>query len=206
MFGHPWAWALFTLVALGLPAFAWYWRTPPALPHLAPVPGFSLVDQLGQPLSTLELRGQVVIYDFIFTRCPDACPLLTSKAAWLQQELPARPMGGVPITLVSITVDPGYDVPEVLAAYADRYGADPARWHFLTGPVPMVRQVLDGFQALAEADAQDFGPGEVPRIAHSERFMLSDAEGALRGLYPSDEEGLMKLRHDAIGLARAGGA
>lgn len=203
MFGRPWAWALFAVLVLGLPAFSLWWRTPPDLPRYAPAPGFSLVDQTGADRSTLEMRGEVTLVNFIFTRCPDVCPMLSSKAARLLQELPARPVGGATIRMVSITVDPRYDTPEVLAEYGSRWSADPERWRFLTGDPETVSQVIAGFQQLAERGPD--GPGGIPNIAHSERFLLIDAEGVVRGFYASDEDGLEQVLRDTLRLARAGG-
>ncbi|NOY27191.1 MAG: SCO family protein [Oligoflexia bacterium] len=202
MFRHPLAWALSALLVLGLPALVVYWRTPPNLDRFDPLPGFSLTDQQGATLTSLDLRGKVVLIDFIFTRCPDQCPLLTSKAAALQRALPDRPFGGVPIDLVSITVDPAYDKPAVLAEYADRYGADPSRWHFLTGDPDAIHQVITDLQQVADKTGET---GGVPKIAHSERFLLIDAQGVVRGFYDSDEDGLQRLRQDALSLARSGG-
>ncbi|MCK6502892.1 SCO family protein [Myxococcota bacterium] len=204
MFERRWAWALFAVLVLGLPAFAVYWRTPPALEHYSPLPGFALVDQQGQVVTSLDLRGQVLLVDFIFTRCPDVCPLLSSKAAWLQRNLPAHPLGGAPIHILSLTVDPAHDRPEVLAEYAARYDADPARWSFLTGEEEQVRQVLADLQQVAEL-VDPGQEGEAPSIAHSERFLLVDAAGSVRGFYSSDEQGMLDLRRDALRLARSGG-
>lgn len=204
MFERPLAWLAFALLVLGLPAFAVYWRTPPALDHYSPLPGFSLLDQQGQVVTSLDLRGQVLLIDFIFTRCPDVCPLLSSKAAWLQRNLPDRPLGGVPLRIVSLTVDPAHDRPEVLAAYAARYQADPTRWSFLTGEEEQVRLVLADLQQVADR-IEPTVEGAAPAIAHSERFLLVDATGSVRGFYSSDEEGMLALRRDALRLARAGG-
>lgn len=202
MFGRPLAWLGFTLLILGLPAFTVYWRTPPSLEHYAPMPGFSLLDQQGRETTSLDYRGHVVLVDFIFTRCPDVCPMLTTKAAWLQRSLPARPLGGAPISLISVTVDPAYDRPEVLAAYAQAYDADPDRWRFLTGEPEAIQLLMADFQQVADLTGEVDG---VPQIAHSERFLLIDGGGIVRGFYPSDEDGLLRLRSDALRLARAGG-
>lgn len=203
MFGRPLAWALFALVVLGLPTLALWWRTAPDLPRYAPAPSWDLVDQSDTPRSTLELRGQVYLVNFIFTRCPDVCPMLSSKAARLLEQLPEQPLGGVPIRMVSVTVDPSHDTPQVLAEYAARWQADPARWFFLTGEPDRVRAVIDGYQQLADRGPD--GPGGIPNIAHSERFLLIDADGVIRGFYRSDDGGLDQLRRDATRLARAGG-
>ncbi len=68
--------------------------------------------------------------DFIYTTCPGPCPLITAGMAKIQNAVANDPH----VQLVTFTVDPQTDTPAVLAKYADKYGADPNRWWFLTGP------------------------------------------------------------------------
>ncbi len=204
MIGRGWPWILFALLLLVPPAAWTAWTWPPDLPRYAEAPAWELVDQAGAPRSATELHGQVTIVDFIFTRCPDVCPLMTSKLAWLQRNLPDHPFGGVPIRAVSISVDPSFDRPEVLADYGARYGADFSRWAFLTGTPDQIRALLAAFQLAADAVAEPGDP--IGKIAHSERLLLIDSTGRVRGFYHSDNEGLEQLRHDAGRLARAGGS
>src|SRR6185369_16501073 len=110
----------------------------PALPVLGTVPAFSLTERGGAPLTQNDLRGKVWVADFIFTRCPDVCPLLTSRMRDLQKTLDeAR----ADVTLVSFTVDPGHDTPQVLQAYATAHGAGPG-WSFATGDRNVVSGLL----------------------------------------------------------------
>jgi protein SCO1/2 len=103
----------------------------------APLPEFRLTDQSGRAVRTTDLRGQVVAIDFIYTRCPlpDVCPRLSANFAMLQRRF------GDKITLLSVTVDPDYDTPAILAEYARRWSAGPA-WHFLTGDVAPLAAAL----------------------------------------------------------------
>ena len=96
----------------------------------APLPDFALTDQNGRTLRLADLRGKVVAIDFIYTRCPlpDVCPRLSANFAMLQRRF------GNAVTLLSITVDPDFDTPEVLRDYARRWTAGPD-WHFLTGDI-----------------------------------------------------------------------
>jgi protein SCO1/2 len=110
---------------------------------LGRVPAFKLVDQRGQQVTDKDLWGSVWIANFVFTRCPSVCPLLTAKFHSLQQQL--KSVNGV--RFVSISVDPEYDTPAVLDAYASRFQADPARWQFLTGPLKDIeRTIVQGFK------------------------------------------------------------
>jgi protein SCO1/2 len=96
-----------------------------------PAADFALTDQDGQPFTLSSLRGKVVLLDFIFTRCPGPCPLLSLKFAQLQKQLGDRL--GKEVMLLSITIDPRHDTPEMLKEYAHRYSANLAGWKFLTG-------------------------------------------------------------------------
>jgi len=165
------------------------------LPVLGTVPAFTLTAGDGRPMSADDLRGQVWIADFIFTRCPTQCPMLTTNMAKLQAALPADRSGAV--RLVSFTVDPGHDTPEVLRAYAERFGADGSRWAFLTGDREALYALIrDGFH-LAVAEE----PGREGMITHSDRFILVDRDLRIRGYYSgSDPEGNARVVRDAARL------
>jgi protein SCO1 len=109
---------------------------PPAKQKLQigePLPEFTLTDEHGRTVRLADLRGKVAAIDFIYTRCPlpDVCPRLAANFAALQRRF--RDRIGSNLVLLSVTVDPEYDTPAVLADYAKRWGADPHGWHFLTG-------------------------------------------------------------------------
>jgi protein SCO1/2 len=117
--------------------------TPPSnqLAIGAMVPDFALTDQAGRAVRLSDFRGRVVAIDFIYTRCPlpDVCPRLSANFAWVSRRAAAD------VTLLSITLDPLYDRPEVLATYARRYQADGERWRFLTGSTEQIRDVAGLF-------------------------------------------------------------
>jgi protein SCO1 len=139
------------------------------------------------------------VADFIFTRCPDVCPVLTARMRDLQKTLDAN---RADVTLVSISVDPGHDTPEILRDYATQHGAGPG-WHFVTGPRDALAALLrDGFHVAFADDGPETGP-----ITHSDRFVLVDADLRIRGYYHgSDPADLERLADDARHLApsRAG--
>jgi protein SCO1/2 len=103
-------------------------------------PAFRLTDQSGKPLALADLRGKVVLLDFVYTHCPGPCPVLTGLHADLQRSL--GPALGQRVHFVSITLDPARDTPEALAAYARARGADLSTWSFLTGPPDQVADVV----------------------------------------------------------------
>ena len=162
------------------------------LPVLGTVPAFALTERSGQPLRAEDLAGRVWIADFVFTRCPDVCPALTARMARLQ---PAGD-GNDTVRLVSFSVDPVHDTPEVLRAYAERAGAR-GDWLFVTGARDAMAALLrDGFRVAFADD----GPPTSP-ITHSDRFVLVDRQLRIRGYYHgSDPDDVDRLARDASDL------
>jgi protein SCO1/2 len=128
---HPGARVAFTLEIGKQHSVARNIRRTPGADVEIPAPKERL--QIGDAVPFLdEYRGKVVAVDFIYTRCPlpDVCPRLSANFAAMQ-----RRFGDADVMLLSVTVDPEYDTPAVLAAYARRWGADPRHWRFLTSNV-----------------------------------------------------------------------
>jgi protein SCO1/2 len=162
-----------------------------SLPAFGVVPDFTLTDQNGAPFSSSSaLRGQVWVADFIFTNCQGPCPRMSSQMHEVQKALAG--MDGV--RLVSFTVDPDRDTPEVLAAYSRRFLAEPGRWFFLTGP----RETL---HALSR---QAFMLGDINgNLEHSTRFALVDGTSHIRGFYlTSEPDAIPRVVADAKDLLR----
>lgn len=175
-------------------------RTPePELADLGEVGAFALTDERGQPFTEAALRDQVTIVSFVFTRCDTICPVTTMKMARLQDKtFDAR----AHIKLASFSVDPEYDTPARLAAYAQRYQADPARWRFVTGPADAVRRLVEG-PLMNSMAREGTTPSGAPAIAHSGYFLLVDGHGRVRGTYASgDLQRLDELIRDARYLVR----
>ncbi|MGB7413485.1 MAG: SCO family protein [Thermosynechococcaceae cyanobacterium] len=157
------------------------------------MPQFTLTDQNGQSLKQQDLRGQVWVASFIYTSCPDVCPLITRQVAALRDALAASQLLGDSVRLVSFTVDPERDSPAVLQTYAQKFKAEnPKRWAFLTGDSDQMRALLvDGFHLIVEPNAQavmgDHAPAQMAAtgdIAHSNRAMIVDRCGQVRAIHP----------------------
>lgn len=164
------------------------------LERLAQAPQFTFTAQDGTTVSTADFKGKIWVANFIFTRCAGPCPLMTSRMAEVNQALGKK---ATDVELVTITVDPEYDTPEVLKEYGDQVGASPDRWKFLTGPKDQIETVvMKGFlQALSRE------PSGVP--IHSTRFVLVDRDGWIRGfLDGNDPELPQKLLMDIGDLLR----
>ncbi len=150
------------------------------------VPDFELTDQRGQKFDSRTLYGHVWVVDFIYTTCQGPCPRMSSHMRAVQNATPSS------LRMVSFTVDPDNDTPQILAAYAKRFGADEARWSFLTGS----KETLN----MLGRDA--FHLGSVGNgIDHSTRFVLVDRKGQIRGYYGiADGNPVDKIAHDAARL------
>ncbi len=135
-------------------------------------PEFTLTDQQGRPFSLPEKKGEAVLLAFVFTSCPDLCPLVTAQMAAVAGRLGA----GAPLHLVTVTTDPEVDRPDVLRAYARRFGADPERWSFLTGSRRMVEAVWRAYGVSVTPIARGL-------VEHNYVLALIDANGVWRATY-----------------------
>jgi protein SCO1/2 len=174
-------------------------RREPELPTLGRVPAFSFVNQDGVQVETTKLRGSVWVAAFMFTRCPTICPRITRRMRALQERAAKQ---AVPLRLLSFSVDPDNDTPNVLQQYARRFGADTSTWSFVTGDFTAMQKVsVDGFKLAldgrADAGAENFG------ILHGSHLVLVDRELGIRGYYRTeDDEAMAALLVDAARLAR----
>ncbi|MBI4391779.1 MAG: SCO family protein, partial [candidate division NC10 bacterium] len=143
------------------------------LPVYGAVPDFALTERSGRPVMAEALRGKVWIATFIFTRCSDTCPLQSAEMARLQGEFAAEE----DLRLVSVTVDPEWDTPAVLARYATHFGAHPDRWLFLTGERATIHALArEAFRLGVVA------PGPLPPSPVDEAFpSLPPSDGGGRG-------------------------
>jgi protein SCO1/2 len=169
-------------------------RSPSIASALQPndlAPAFSLVDQAGNPVTLADLNGQVLVVDFIFTRCPGPCPIMTSRHVELQRAL--APELRERVRFVSISLDPAFDSPEVLKAYADARGVDLSNWSFLTGPEPDVAEVVRRF-GVGTLRASD------GNIDHALATFLVDGRGRIAKRWLGLEHPVDELRTEITAL------
>ncbi len=146
---------------------------------------FSLLDENGQVFSREKLSNKIWVANFIFTRCKGQCPLLSLEMAALQERYQYKD----DFDLASFSVDPEYDRPEMLKAYAARYKADTRHWHFLTGTQPQIDALLTkGFK---------IGSTENPNY-HSTRLVLVDRMFCIRGYYDAEDPPSLKQLYTDI--------
>jgi protein SCO1/2/putative membrane protein len=154
-------------------------RPSPSDIDLGPVGDFSLTECSGRTVTAADLRGKVWVASFQFTRCTGPCPQVSRTMKRLQDELADRP----DLLLVTFTVDPEHDNPEELTRYAERLGAGPDRWLFLTGKEDEVyRLCKDGFHVFAKPNTgAERQPGA--EVAHDTRLVVVDRAGHVRGYF-----------------------
>lgn len=177
----------------------WTRGKPPKLSDLSTIPPFSLIDERGQPFTEEALRHHPTIVSFIFTRCDTVCPITSMKMEKIQDKTFDA---GQKIKLLSISVDPNYDNPERLTAFAAKYHANPERWRFVTGAADAVQALVEG-PFLTSMQTEAPRSDGVPNIAHGGYFMLVDGDLHIRGMYESNDiQRLDELIRDARYLAR----
>jgi protein SCO1/2 len=163
-----------------------------SLPVYYDVPEFQLIAQDGQPFDSKVLAGKIWVADFIYTTCPGPCPRMTSQMREVQDAILKMP----DVKLVSFTVDPARDTPQVLAEYAKLHRASAEHWYFLTGsPATLQKLDRDTFK-LGNLNAA---------FEHSTRFVLVDRQARIRGYYDTSESrAIPRLIEDIYALAREG--
>jgi protein SCO1/2 len=161
------------------------------LPTIGPALDFALISQDGVPVALVDFRGKVVAVAFVYTSCPDVCPLLTEKMAQVQDAL--GPDFGAKIAFVSITVDPERDTPDVLKQYAQTFDANTGGWSFLTGAPAVIRDVTRGYGVAVTKTADG-------QVDHTLLTTLVDKHGTMRVQYLGVRFDPEEFRHDLLEL------
>lgn len=158
------------------------------LPVLGEIPPFELMNQQGRKFDRAALDGHVWVADFIYTNCEGPCPRMSARMHGIQDNT------GAGVKLVSFSVDPQRDTPDALSQYGKKFGADDARWTFLTGDP----------EVLNRLDRDAFKLGSVSgTLDHSTRFVLVDKKGRIRGYYGlADGDPVARVSKDAARLEK----
>ena len=149
------------------------------------VPAFTLTNANAQAFGLQNLTGKVWIADFVFTTCATTCPIMMEQTSKLQKALPSTDS----LTFVSISINPAYDTPAVLKAFAQKRRANHKNWEFLTGPMEDIKRL--------SVEGLKIGTPEDP-LNHSTHFVLVDRRTNIRGYYDgTDDKAMAKLKKDA---------
>jgi protein SCO1 len=158
-----------------------------SLPVYGQVSDFSLTNQNGRPMSLADLQGKVWVADIIFTRCPGPCFTMSRQMQELAGALPP----GSDARLVSLTTDPDFDTPQILARYGERFSADTNKWFFLTGTKKEISHLaIDSLKLATIEKKPEERESADDLFVHSTIFVVVDKRGKLRGVYETVGEGI----------------
>lgn len=156
------------------------WSIPKIVAHfqksdlhtIGKAPDFEFTNQDNRQVSNKDYAGKVYVVEFFFTTCPSICPIMNQRMVELQNEFYGNPNFGI----ASFTINPETDTPEILKAYAEKYGVTHPNWHFLTGDkTALLKLSNEGFNLYADAKMNENGD-----FSHSGLFALIDKEGNIR--------------------------
>lgn len=196
-------WFIFWLLSFSYPVYRTLHRTlPPPLPVFYQVPEFKLTNEFNKPFGSDDLKGKFYIANFMFTSCPTTCPALMAKMDLVQKRIRGL---GTKAAIVTFTVDPEVDTPEVLYKYARKRHSNPFIWNYLTGTkADLENIVIKGFKVPMgnkEAIERKLDDSTVTLfdIAHTEKIVLVDDKGQIRGYYGTERVEMDKMMID-LGL------
>lgn len=162
------------------------------------VPPFVLTERSGRPFDSASLTGQLWLADFFFTACPGPCLLMNGKMELIQQALTRD---HADVRMVSFSIAPAMDTPEVLRKYAERFHAPADKWSFLTGDQSKIYDLAEHAFMLPTVDNEN-NPDRKPDqgdFIHSEKIALVDRSGVVRGYFDSTNPEVVQQVLTAVG-------
>lgn len=149
------------------------------------VPDYEFTNELGQAVSLSDFKGKAVAFTFIFTRCPfpTFCPRMSSNLEEAYKKLKASREASTNWHLLTITIDPQFDTPAVLQAYAKRYSYDPRHWNYLTGDLTEITAIAEQVGLLFWKPT----PNDPAGISHNLRTVVLDTEGRVQRIFSENE-------------------
>lgn len=163
------------------------------VPRIGLAPGFIFTDMNGKRVTNEDLRGKLALYNFTTSSCTGPCADSLATMQAVQALLPTLDTGGIPVALVTVSLDPERDTPEQLHSFAQRLDADPVTWQFVTGTPERVKQVVGGGFGLYYEELADGTISFAPMMA------LVDGNGILRAKYKNGLPDVETIRRD-LGL------
>jgi protein SCO1/2 len=145
------------------------------------IPDFKFINQRGDSVSNTDFLGNITVVDYFFARCPGICPKLSTQLQRVQDKYKKLK----DFKILSFTVDPENDSVKVLADYARQYGANDSIWQFLTGNKKELYDIARNGYYLVASEG-DGGPED---FIHSEKIVLIDKQGRIRGYYDGTRPG-----------------
>ena len=163
------------------------WNQPEMDTVFHTIPAWKLTDENGKEFLGQSLKGKIYVADFFFTRCGSICPKMSTELTRLQDTFSEDDE----VQIASFSVDPVHDTPEMLKEYAKKYDAKSGKWHFLTGTKTQIYPLAVKGYFIPVADASEYdkavkSPDET--FIHSEKLILVDKEGHIRGFYDGTDK------------------
>ncbi len=157
------------------------------------IPPFTFVNQDSDTITEKIVEGKIYVSDFFFTSCPTICPVMKRQMLKVFKEIKANP----DVMIISHTIDPEHDTPQVLHKYAEDLGVEGEQWQFVTGPKEKIYEIgQKNYMSTAKEDKSAEGG-----YIHSGAFILVDKEKHVRGMYDgTTDEGTQKLLKDITTL------
>ncbi len=188
-------WLIFCTIAFVFPLYRAINRNlPEPLPKYYKAPAFSMTTEDGLNLKESDMRGKVYLASFFFSNCPTTCPKNLKQIQKIQKRVKGL---GDRVALLSFSVDPENDTPKELFKVARKWKANPYVWKFLTGDLEHIKSVLVNGYKVPIGDKK-FSKS-IYDIAHSEKLVLVDQNGYIRGYYKMEKNDINRLMID-LGL------
>ncbi|MCE7059196.1 SCO family protein [Dyadobacter sp. CY343] len=159
------------------------------------IPPFSFVNQNGETVTEKIVENKIYVTDFFFTTCPTICPVMKRQMTKIYNQYKGNPE----FMILSHSIDPEHDTPQVLDKYAKDLGVEGNQWQFLTGEKEKIYDIgQKKYMAVVQEDSAAAGG-----FLHSGAFILVDKEKHVRGMYDgTTEEGTEKLMKDIAKLLK----
>jgi len=153
------------------------------------IPDFAFINQKGDTVTQKNVAGKIYVTDFFFTSCPTICPVMKRQMIKIYDKIKGNPE----VMILSHSIDPDHDTPEVLNQYAQDLGVEGTQWEFLTGSKEKIYDIGQGSYLVTAKEDNAAEGGYI----HSGAFVLVDKDRRVRGMYDgTTDEGAQKLMKD----------
>ncbi|WP_044481919.1 SCO family protein [Paenibacillus antibioticophila] len=174
---YKWTWLLLAILILLAGYLLFTSLNKPKLPVIGPVESFSMENVDGRTITLADTQGQVRLFYFFFSNCPDVCPLTTFRLSQVQDILKEKGLFGKDASFVSVTFDPERDTLENMKAFGDKFKVDYSGWYFLRGDQQQTMDLaINSFKTLITKDQSG-------NFVHADLIGLVDRDGNLRDIY-----------------------